>query len=149
LAEHDGAGLSTGSRFVTPQRRIRPSETARFREVAGEQSHGRADWAPTGLVLAYGVGLLEAEFPDAGHVRRVREATLDRPLRMGDAVHLEGRVESVTSAGSGHLVKCRCTVLDEHEVAIGRLAADVFLVPGESARGAPDADDLGIICPPL
>ena len=142
--------IRAGEVFATPGRQLTSAGAAAFCELTGDPAERPDDdCAPAGLVLTYGMSLVAGAFDGARQVRRVREATLVRPVRIGDTVHAEGRVESTAPVDDAvTVVKCRSSLVDQHGLQVGRLAVDVLLAPG-LARAAPGFDGVDLACLPL
>jgi acyl dehydratase len=103
----DFDALEPGQRFTTRGRTITESDVVSFAALTGDlhPQHVDADWAAASrfgervahgmLVLSYAVGLLPLDPDRVLALRRVREAVFKRPARLGDTVHVEGRIDAV------------------------------------------------------
>jgi hypothetical protein len=142
--------IRAGDVFATPGRQLTVASAIAFCDLTSDPAERPDDdCAPAGLVLAYGMSLLAGAFDGVRQVRRVREATLLRPVRIGDTVRVEGRVESTAPLDDEvTVVKCRSSLVDQHGLQVGRLAVDVLLAPSPAPR-APGFDGVDLACLPL
>ena len=148
--------LAVGMRFSTRGRTITESDVASFAALTGDThpQHTDAVWAATSpfgrriahglLVVSYAVGLLELDPERVIALRRVRDATFKRPVALGDTIHADCRVESLTDVDSASgLAGVRADVRNQHGRLVVRLALDVLWRRGDSpAPVAPDALEL-------
>jgi 3-hydroxybutyryl-CoA dehydratase len=94
----------TGDRFVTPARMIGEEDIMSFAELTGDMhpQHIDSEWAAGSrfgeriahglLVQACAVGLVRFDPERVVALRRVGEAVFKLPVRIGDAIHVEGQV---------------------------------------------------------
>jgi acyl dehydratase len=145
-----GPPLQAGELFTTPGKRITAASAIAFCDLTGDPTDISDDGcAPAGLVLAYGMSLLGGAFDGVREVRKVREATVERPVRVGETIRVEGRVESTASLENEvTVVKCRSWLLDQHGLRTGRLAVEILLTraPSPRTRGF---DGVDLACLPL
>ena len=90
--------------FTTRGRTITESDIVQFSVLTGDwhPQHADAAWAQEGpfgeriahgmLVLSYAIGLAPIDPERVIALRRVREVTFKRPVRLGDTIHVEGSV---------------------------------------------------------
>lgn len=102
--------LEPGQSFVTPARVVDEADVRRFAELTGDHhpQHTDADWAassPFGeriahgmLVVSLAVGLVPFDPQRVVALRRVADVVFKRPVRLGETIHVEGRI-----AGLGRL----------------------------------------------
>ena len=107
LLARDFDGLAVGGRFVTPDRRVTEADITSFAGLTGDThpQHTDAEWAagsPFGERIAHGMlvascalGLLEFDHERVIALRRLRQVTFKRPVAIGDAIHCEGRIDSL------------------------------------------------------
>jgi 3-hydroxybutyryl-CoA dehydratase len=96
--------LETGGSFVTQGRTITEADLVSFAALTGDwhPQHGDATWAANSrfgsrvahgmLVLSYAVGLVPIDPSRVIALRSIDDVVFKRPVRIGDTVHVEGRV---------------------------------------------------------
>ena len=94
----------TGDRFVTPSRTIGEEDIMSFAELTGDMhpQHTDAEWAAGSrfgeriahglLVESCAVGLVRFDPERVVALRRIGDAVFKLPVKIGDAVHVEGQV---------------------------------------------------------
>jgi 3-hydroxybutyryl-CoA dehydratase len=94
----------TGERFATPSRAIGEEDIMSFAKLTGDMhpQHTDAGWAADSrfgeriahglLVQACAVGLVDFDPGRVVALRRVGDAVFKLPVRIGDAIHVEGQV---------------------------------------------------------
>jgi 3-hydroxybutyryl-CoA dehydratase len=94
----------TGDRFVTDSRRISDEDIMSFARLTGDMhpQHTDAQWAAGSrfgeriahglLVESCAVGLVDFDPERVLALRRVGDAVFKQPVRIGDSVHVEGKV---------------------------------------------------------
>ena len=94
----------TGDRFVTPSRTIGEEDIMSFAELTGDMhpQHTDAEWAANSrfgeriahglLVESCAVGLVRFDPERVVALRRIGDAVFKLPVKIGDAVHVEGQV---------------------------------------------------------
>ena len=97
--------LSPGASFVSPARTITESDLVSFSALTGDwhPQHADAEWAARSdfgervahgmLVLSYAVGLVPIDPDRVVALRGVDEVAFKRPVKIGDTIRVEGRVE--------------------------------------------------------
>jgi len=100
-------GLEEGERFATPPRPVSEEDVLAFAELTGDHHplHVDAEFAAQGpfgaqiahglLVLARAAGSVPFDPRRVLALRRVRDAVFKRPVFLGDAIHVEGRIASL------------------------------------------------------
>lgn len=90
--------------FTTRGRTITESDLVQFAALTGDwhPQHADATWAQEGpfgeriahgmLVLSYAIGLAPIDPERVIALRRVRDVTFKRPVRLGDTIRVEGSV---------------------------------------------------------
>jgi acyl dehydratase len=131
--------LAVGDRFVTAARTVGESDILEFADLTGDAhpQHVDPEWAAGSrfgeqiahglLVLSFAVGLLPLDPERVVALRRVGDAVFKQPVKIGDALHVEGDISRTQELDSEHgLVEARLRILNQH----GRLAvrASVELV---------------------
>jgi acyl dehydratase len=126
--------IEEGTRFTTRGRTITESDVVGFAALTGDwhPQHADAEWARSStfgeriahgmLVVSFAVGLVPFEPERVVALRRVRDAVFRRPVRLGDTIHVEGRVAGTRAAGD--------------EVGLVTLAIDVVRQDGLRACAA-------------
>ena len=152
--------LQPGASFATPGRTITESDVVSFSALTGDwhPQHADAQWAAASafgeriahgmLVLSYAVGLVPFDPDRVVALRRVREATFKRPVRLGDTIRVKGRVSELRPLDDQvGLVECAWTVVNQDDRAVARMVVEALwrredAAPGRErdARG-PERDD--------
>lgn len=131
--------LVPGQRFATRGRTITESDVVSFAALTGDRhpQHTDAAWAAASrfgervahgmLVLSYAVGLVPLDPDRVVALRRVREAVFKRPARLGDTVHVEGRIDQVEPLDEATgLVATGWRVVRQDGATLARIAVDVI-----------------------
>jgi acyl dehydratase len=112
--------LAPGLAFTTPERVVRQADIDAFAVLTGDHHRQHVDhaWAARSqfggtiahglLVLSAAAGLVPFDPERVVALRAVRDVVFKRPVRPGDAIRVEGSVESVREPG---LVTCRWRVI--------------------------------------
>jgi 3-hydroxybutyryl-CoA dehydratase len=97
--------LEPGASFASPGRTITESDVVSFAALTGDwhPQHSDAAWARGSrfgervahgmMVLAYAVGLVGFDPERVVALRGLDDVVFKRPVRIGDTIHVEGRVE--------------------------------------------------------
>ena len=130
--------LVEGAAFATEPRVVSDADVAAFAELSGDHHplHVDDDWAregPFGRRIAHGMLVLSraaGEIPfDPRRVRalrRVRDAVFKRPVYPGEAIHVEGRVESLTPVDdAAGLVACALDVRNTDGKLVARATIEL------------------------
>jgi acyl dehydratase len=100
--------LAPGMTFATRGRTVTEADVVGFATLTGDfhPQHVDADWSARGpfgeriahgmLVLAYAAGLVPFDPERIMALRRVRDATFKRPVRLGDTIAVEGKIAAMT-----------------------------------------------------
>jgi 3-hydroxybutyryl-CoA dehydratase len=148
----DFDALREGDRFATAARTISEADVALFAELTGDRhpQHTDAAWAASSvfgervahglLVLACAAGLVSFDPERVVALRRVRELVFKRPVRLGEAVRVEGRVRAVKplEADLG-LVGVELRVLRGDDLLALRAVLEVLWKREHGATGEPQA----------
>src|SRR3954452_11924208 len=96
------------------------------------------------LVLSCAVGLLEFDPERVVALRRVADAVFKRPVRLGDTLHVEGRIAGLAPASeAAGLVAMHWTVVNQDERVVCRARVEVLwrvtqpASPAGTGDGAP------------
>lgn len=126
--------LDPGTRFTTRGRTITEADVVGFAALTGDwhPQHADAIWAagsPFGeriahgmLVVSFAVGLVPFDPARVMALRRVKDAVFRRPVRLGDTIHVEGKVRERKAVGE--------------EASLVTLGIDVLNQDGRKACGA-------------
>jgi 3-hydroxybutyryl-CoA dehydratase len=131
--------LRGDERFASDSLRITGSDVDSFAELTGDRHPQHTDevWAadsPFGeriahglLILSTAVGLLPLDPERVIALRRLRDVVFKRPVRLGDSIHVEGRVVGLQPLGEeAGLVTCQCAVRNQESELVVRAAVDVI-----------------------
>jgi 3-hydroxybutyryl-CoA dehydratase len=103
--------LEAGQAFTTRGRTVTEADVVGFAALTGDwhPQHADARWAadsPFGERIAHGLfvvslaaGLVPFDPERVMALRRVGDATFKRPVRLGDTLHVSGRVAELSPAG--------------------------------------------------
>jgi 3-hydroxybutyryl-CoA dehydratase len=131
--------IHVGDGFRTPPREVSEQDILQFADLTGDAhpQHVDPDWAASSrfgeqiahglLVLSFAVGLLPLDPDRVVALRRVSDAVFKQPVKIGDALHVEGEITRTRELDSEHgLVEAGLRIVNQH----GRLAvrASVELV---------------------
>jgi 3-hydroxybutyryl-CoA dehydratase len=152
----DFDALEVGERFRTEARTIEAADIDSFAELTGDRhpQHVDPDWAARSrfgeriahglLVLSYAAGLVPFDPDRVVALRKVGDATFKQPVRIGDAVHVEGDIAKTRELDDDHgLVETRWKVVNQDGKLVLRVTVEVVwrrgeLAPApESATGQP------------
>jgi acyl dehydratase len=131
--------LREGDGFASRGRTVTEADVVGFAALTGDwhPQHADADWAASSvfgeriahgmLVMSFAVGLVPFDPDRVIALRRIGDATFKRPVRLGDTVHVEGRVTEVRDADEGAgLVTLGWKVLNQHAQAVCRARVEVL-----------------------
>lgn len=152
LLSPDSAALHEGDRFVTPRRTISEADVAQFAELTGDHhpQHMDEDWAASSLfgerivhgllVFSCAAGLVPFDPERVVALRSVREIVFKRPVRLGESIVVEGKVQAIAPLDDGiDLVGIGLRVLRDDSRLVVRAAIDVVwkhdLPADESGKG--------------
>jgi acyl dehydratase len=143
--------LEPGMSFVTPGRTVTESDVVAIAGVTGDfhPHHVDAEWARTSqfgeriahgmLVLSVAAGLVPTDPDRVLALRRVSDAVLKRPVRLGDTIHVEGSLESAREVSEeAGLAVWRWRVLNQRAEMVARVAVEVLWRRGPAAPPAGD-----------
>jgi acyl dehydratase len=133
------ARLTVGDRFETASRTVQEADVLAFADLTGDAhpQHVEPEWAAGSrfgeqiahglLVLSFAVGLLPLDPERVVALRRVGDAVFKQPVKIGDALHVEGEITRTRELDPEQgLVEAGLRIVNQH----GRLAvrASVELV---------------------
>jgi 3-hydroxybutyryl-CoA dehydratase len=131
--------LWLGEQFVTRARTVTETDVVSFAALTGDWHPQHADgvWAAAGpfgeriahgmLVLSYAVGLVALDPDRVVALRRVRDAVFKRPVRLGDTIRVEGRVERLDAVDDGvGIVGWLWTIVNQEDRIVARVEIDVL-----------------------
>ena len=134
----DFDALSEGERFVTRGRTIGEADILGFATLTGDThpQHPDAEWAAGSrfgeriahglLVLSYAAGLMPFDPERIVALRRVGDAVLKHPVRIGDTIHVEGEIAAKSEIDPGHgLVSTRWRVMNQRGKLVARASVDL------------------------
>ena len=133
------AEISVGDRFTTGGRTVDEQDILAFAALSGDRhpQHTDRDWAVQSrfgeqiahglLVLSFAVGLLPLDPERVVALRRVGDAVLKQPVKIGETVHVDGEIVRTreVDAEQGLVEACLRIVNDSGRLAV---RADVELV---------------------
>jgi 3-hydroxybutyryl-CoA dehydratase len=128
-----------GRRFATGGRTVTESDVVAFAALTGDRhpQHVDAAWAAQSafgervahgmLVLSYAVGLVPLDPERALALRRVGDAVFKRPVRLGDTIHVEGRIDRITPIDADvGLVATTWRVVNQDGATVARVGVEVL-----------------------
>jgi 3-hydroxybutyryl-CoA dehydratase len=154
--------LEPGASFTTRGRTITETDVVSFAALTGDwhAQHADAEWAqrsPFGeriahgmLVLSYAVGLVPLDPERVVALRRVREATFKRPVKLGDTISVRGRVGELRPLDDAlGLLECTWTIVNQDERTVARMVVEVLWrredAPAGEGEEAPAAPLAGVL----
>lgn len=155
LFSSDFDALHVGATFITDAREISEADVEVFAGLTGDHhpQHTDADWAEAShfgeriahgmLVVSCAVGLVPLDPERIVALRRIEGAVFKRPVKLGDSIHVNGRIAGVkpidTAAG---LVSCEWFVRNQDDHLVTKITVDVIWRRGPiSAPAAPAATE--------
>jgi 3-hydroxybutyryl-CoA dehydratase len=126
--EKDFDALTLGERYVTRGRTIGEADVTAFATLTGDThpQHTDAEWAAGSrfgeriahglLVISYASGLMPFDPERIVALRRVGDAVFKQPVKIGDTIHVEGRITAKTELDESHgLVETRWRVVNQRQ----------------------------------
>jgi 3-hydroxybutyryl-CoA dehydratase len=139
VLDMDFDALEVGHAFKTRGRTVTESDVASFASLTGDMhpQHTDAVWAsesPFGeriahgmLVLSYALGQLSFDPEYVMALRGVRSVVFKRPVRLGDTIHVRGKVEQLDPVDDdAGLARVRVDVLNQDDKVVCRGSLDVL-----------------------
>jgi 3-hydroxybutyryl-CoA dehydratase len=131
--------LEQGGTFTTPGRTITEADVGNFAALTGDRHPQHVDdaWAAGSqfgeriahglLVLSCAVGLIPLDPERIIALRRVSDAVFKRPVRLGDTISVDGRIERTQPIGElTGLVVCGLTIVNQAGQTVARVAIDLI-----------------------
>jgi acyl dehydratase len=147
--------LEVGRRFVTRGRTVTEADVVSFAGLTGDwhPQHADAVWAaesPFGeriahgmLVLSCAVGLVPLDPERVVALRRVRDAVFKRPVRLGDTIRVEGRIERLDPVDDGvGIAALLWTIVNQDGRVVARATVEVLWRRAATPDGRPAAAEL-------
>jgi 3-hydroxybutyryl-CoA dehydratase len=126
--EKDFDALTVGESYVTRGRTIGEADITAFATLTGDThpQHTDAEWAAGSrfgeriahglLVISYASGLMPFDPERIVALRRVGDAVFKQPVKIGDTLHVEGRITDKTELDESHgLVETRWRVVNQRQ----------------------------------
>lgn len=130
--------LGTGDRFTTTERVVAEADILEFAALTGDRHPQHVDpgWAADSrfgeqiahglLVLSFAVGLLPLDPHRVVALRRVTDAVFKQPVKIGDTVHIEGKITALKQVDDEHgLVETSLRILNQDARLVARLRAEL------------------------
>jgi 3-hydroxybutyryl-CoA dehydratase len=146
--------LAPGDRFVSRGRTVTEADVVAFAALTGDlhPQHVDAEWAARGpfgeriahgmLVLSFATGLVPIDPERVIALRGLERATFKAPVRLGDTVHVEGRVDETTPIDARQgLVHCTWNVLNQRRRTVARVRCQLVWRRGGALASAAAAED--------
>jgi 3-hydroxybutyryl-CoA dehydratase len=124
--EKDFDALTVGDHYVTRGRTIGEADITAFATLTGDThpQHTDAEWASGSrfgeriahglLVISYASGLVPFDPERIVALRRVGDAVFKQPVKIGDTIHVEGRITGKKDLDESHgLVETRWRVINQ------------------------------------
>jgi 3-hydroxybutyryl-CoA dehydratase len=131
--------LVSGQEFHTRGRTVTEADVVSFAGLTGDwhPQHSDAEWAAQGpfgeriahglLVISLAGGMVPFDPDRVIALRRITDVVFKRPVRFGDTIHLEGRVDELRPAtDDAGLVTLAWSVLNQHGQAVCRARVEVL-----------------------
>jgi 3-hydroxybutyryl-CoA dehydratase len=148
--------LEVGERFTTGGRTVTEADVASFASLTGDNhpQHTDAEWARSSrfgeriahgmLVISYAVGLVPFDPDRVVAMRRIGDVTFKAPVKIGDTIRVEGRVEELRELDSGHgLVTFRWRVVNQRDRQVARAVVEAIWRREADAASAEESDETG------
>jgi acyl dehydratase len=138
-----------GDSFETRGRTVTESDVASFASLTGDMhpQHTDAVWAAESvfgeriahgmLVLSYALGQLAFDPEHVMALRGVRSCVFKRPVRLGDTIHVRGRIDQLDAVDdTAGLARVRVDVLNQDDKVVCRGSLDVLWRRGDRVVAA-------------
>ena len=130
--------LTVGEHFSTPARAVHEGDILEFAALTGDShpQHVDREWAAESrfgeqiahglLVVSFAVGLLPLDPERVLALRRVSDAVFKQPVKIGDEVHVDGKITALTELKDGQgLVETSLRILNQDDRLVARLRAEL------------------------
>jgi acyl dehydratase len=155
--------LEIGEGFTSRGRTVTEADVVAFASTTGDRHPQHTDecWAqnsPFGeriahgmLVLSYAVGLVELDPDRVVALRSVRDAVFKRPVRLGDTIRVEGRIEDLKPLDPElGLVTTSWRIVNQQGATVTRATLEVlWRGNGAAPRDQTLDEDARPVCLPL
>ncbi len=152
--------LAAGDAFVTRGRTVTEADVVGFSALTGDwhPQHADAEWAaasPFGariahgmLIVSFAVGLVPFDPARVVALRRIRDATFKRPVRLGDTIRVAGEVAALRELDDATgLVTWSWKVLNQDERTVCRAGVEAIWRRDVAPSAAPSRDRTGDFVP--
>ena len=130
--------LRVGDRFTTDARDVTERDILEFAALTGDShpQHVDPDWAAGSrfgeqiahglLVLSFAVGLLPLDPDRVIALRRVGDAVFKQPVKIGDALRVEGKITVLTELDAEQgLVETSLRILNQYDRLVVRASVEL------------------------
>jgi acyl dehydratase len=162
VLDTDFDALNVGDSFETRGRTVTESDVASFASLTGDMhpQHTDAVWAAESvfgeriahgmLVLSYALGQLAFDPEHVLALRGVRSAVFKRPVRLGDTIHVRGRIDQLDPVDdNAGLARVRVDVLNQDDKVVCRGSLDVLWRRGDRVAGSALDDEPVLVSVPF
>ncbi len=131
--------LAAGDAFVTRGRTVTEADVVAFAALTGDwhPQHADAEWAAESrfgeriahgmLVVSFAVGLVPFDPDRVVALRRIRDATFKRPVRIGDTIRVAGEVARLRALDEASgLVDWSWKVLNQDDRTVCRAGVEAI-----------------------
>ena len=130
--------LAVGDRFSTEARTVHEADILEFAELTGDRhpQHVDPEWAGSSrfgeqiahglLVASFAVGLLPLDAERVVALRRVSDAVFKQPVKIGDLLHVDGKVTGLKELAGEGLVETTLRILNQDGRLVARLRAELL-----------------------
>ncbi len=131
--------LAVGDAFTSRARTVTEADVVGFASLTGDwhPQHSDAVWAaasPFGSRIAHGmlvvslaVGLVQLDPDRVVALRRIGDVVFKRPVRLGDTIHVEGRLDALREVDPGTgLASWQWRVVNQRGRLVCRATVDVL-----------------------
>lgn len=131
--------LIVGQEFRTRARTVTETDVVSFAALTGDwhPQHSDAEWAAAGpfgeriahglLVISLAAGMVPLDPDRVIALRRVGDVVFKRPVRLGDTIHVEGRIGELRPAtDDAGLVTLVWSVRNQHDQVVCRARVEVL-----------------------
>ena len=146
--------LDEGTKVPGRGRTVTEADVVSFATLTGDfhPQHVDEAWSAEGpfggrvahgmLVASYAVGLLQLPFERIVALRRVKDLTFKRPVRLGDTIRAEAQIESLRDLDpTAGMVTCRVKVANSDGQLVARMAIEVLWRKDVPVADEPSVDD--------
>jgi acyl dehydratase len=118
--------LAVGERFATPACTVTETDIARFSPLPAEPAFAER-FVDAMLVLSYAIRLVPLDPRRIAALHRVSDPVLKGPVRLGDAISVEGYVERLEPIDrSAGIATCALTILNRERRMLARATIELL-----------------------